>query len=97
MKTTTQVRAAVKLCYDAYADYCRIVKNIPMIPPVPKVSYHAGKGWLIEGKLWECTAEEVINEFGRKANVWWDKVTFYQRDEMNEPAMKEEEEKLNRG
>jgi hypothetical protein len=85
MKTTTMIKFAVQLCYDAYADYSRIVQDIAVVPPKPVVSFHPGVGWQVGGKMYKMTANELINHFGRCANYWTSKAdTFANSEEVAE-------------
>lgn len=77
MKTTTAIRAAVKLCYDAFTDYARIVQNVPVIPKIPQVSYKTGKGWEIDGQLFKLPAEKVIDHYDQCQRYWHEEIKRY--------------------
>lgn len=76
MKAQTQIEHAVKACYDAYADYARKVENIPVIPSFPKVSWVRGSlknentGWIVDGRLYPGTADEVVNYWNKRTALW---------------------------
>jgi hypothetical protein len=76
MKAQTQIERAVKACYDAYAEYARKVDNIPVIPQFPKVTWVRGSlkneasGWLIDGKLYNGTAQEVVSHWNKQTERW---------------------------
>lgn len=76
MKAQTRIEAAVKACYDAYADYARKVDNMPVIPSFPKVRWERGSlknsntGWWVDGRLYNGTAEEVIAHWDKQTLKW---------------------------
>lgn len=81
MKAKTQIEQAVKAAYDAYAEYARKVDNMPVIPAFPRVSWERGSlknpntGWIIDGRLYPGTAEQVITHWDR-VRVRWEKKTW---------------------
>lgn len=76
MKAQTAIERAVKACYDAYSDYARKVEGIPVIPTFPKVSWVRGSlqnpetGWLVDGKLFNGTAEQVVAHWDKQTEKW---------------------------
>lgn len=76
MKAKTQIEQAVKACYDAYSDYARKVDNIPVIPSFPKVEWVKGSlkndasGWLVDGKLYNGTADQVVAHWNKQTERW---------------------------
>ncbi len=79
MKAQTRIKAACKTMYDAYVDYSRKVLNIPVIPNIPKVEWRAGNpkdgnaGWIVDGRLYPGTAEQVVSHFEERTVYWLEK------------------------
>lgn len=80
MKAQTQIEQAVKAWYDAFAEYARVVEGIPVKPTHPKVTWvkgslkDEGAGWVIDGRHFNMTADEVIVEVNKQAAKWWRRI-----------------------
>ncbi|MEP7289764.1 MAG: hypothetical protein ABI947_28775 [Chloroflexota bacterium] len=70
MKQTTLVKQAVAKCYDAFVNYAFVAQGIPVKPKTPQVQFHAGKGWHVDGRLFEASTAEVITFYENCANHW---------------------------
>ena len=71
--------------YDAYTDYSRKVLNIPVIPNYPKVSWKAGNHsngvggvWVIDGREYPGTVDQVEAHFKERTDYWIEKVKHSQ-------------------
>lgn len=76
----SRIKSACKWMYDAYTDYSRIVLNIPVIPKPPHVEWWPGKTdagssgtWVVDGRSYPGTADQVVAHFEERANYWIEK------------------------
>lgn len=77
MKAMTMIAHAVKLYRSTFADYARIVYNVPIIPKRPQIWWQAGVGWRVDGKIELGTAPEIVNRYQAKANKLAEEIKDY--------------------
>jgi len=70
MKAQTRVLTAVKECYSAFEDWAMVAQSVPVAAKHPQIRFYAGRGWEVDGKLYNLTADLVAAEFKRCASHW---------------------------
>ena len=58
---TNKIKAAFKRYAKAYEDYHRTCKGIEIVVKAPRIFYHAGAGYEINGKVQKSTAKAIIS------------------------------------
>jgi hypothetical protein len=77
MKLETAIREAIKLYRNVFSDYCRIVEGVPVIPQIPKVEFHPGIGWHIDGVFAPGSAAEIVDGYSARMRLLAQKINDY--------------------
>lgn len=78
MKAQTKIATAVKLYRDAVSDYMRIVYNVPNIPKIPDVRWHAGTGWTVDDKREHGDSAAIVNKYGELSKQCFEAIKDFQ-------------------
>lgn len=76
MKAQTRIEAAVKACYDVYAEYSHVAEHMRVTAVHPRVTWERGSlknpntGWVIDGVLYPGAADDVIDLWNKQRAKW---------------------------